>query len=115
MKEKDRIERIREELARALRLLFTSYIYSKESGEELKENESGLETLKELNGSGIASLVASIMGLVSYLKEGNVMDYRDADKFLEVLSELDVSSIDEMDFSLMDEVMLDSTNEAFDA
>ncbi len=113
MKDKDRMERIREELARALRLFFTSYLYSKESGG--MEEDSGIETLKELNGSGIASLVASIMGLVSYLKEGNVMDYRDADKFLEVLSELDVSSIDEMDFSIMDEMMLDFTGEAFDA
>ncbi len=115
MKEKDRIERIRQELAKALRLLYTSYIYSKETGAEGEEEDSEMETLKELSGSGIASLVASIMGLISYLKEGNIMDYRDADKFLEVLSELDVSSIDEMDFSLMDEVMLDFTNEAFDA
>ncbi|GEM_PF-3289778 len=115
MKEKDRIERIRQELAKALRLLYTSYIYSKETGGEGDEEDSELETLKELSGSGIASLVASIMGLISYLKEGHIMDYRDADKFLEVLSELDVSSIDEMDFSLMDEVMLDFTNEAFDA
>ncbi len=115
MKDKDRMERIREELARALRLLYTSYMYSKETGGDAGEGESEMETLKELNGSGIASLVASIMGLVSYLKEGNVMDHRDADKLLEVLSELDVSSIDEMDFSLMDRVMLDFTNEAFDA
>ncbi|NPB02875.1 MAG: hypothetical protein GXO39_00460 [Thermotogae bacterium] len=113
MKEKDRIQKIKDELAKALRLLFISYLYSKETGGDGDELE--LETLKELNGSGIASLVASIMGLVSYLKEGHVMDHTDADGFLEVLSELDVSSIDEMDFSAMDEVMLYLRNEAVDA
>lgn len=111
MKKSSKMERIKEELAKAVKLFYLSYMQFKEG----KQDDWDIEALKELNGTGLSSLVASIVGMISYLKEGNVIDYRDAMAFMEVISDLDMSFIDEMDLNSLNEVIMDGGDEEYRA
>ena len=111
MKKSNKMERIKEELARAIKLFYLSYMQFKEG----EEDDWDREALKELNGTGLSSLVMYIVGMVAYLKEGNVLDHKDARDFMSILSDLDISFIDEIDLESMDDIMMDVRNEDFEA